>query len=82
MGSGMAKEHPLKKKKSDEEIILTEAERIEEWRRQEFRRILGPATPDDDITTLVLSDADLAEARDLAKDGCPPDLIVKILAPI
>lgn len=78
----MAKEPPLKKKKAPEEVKLTEVERIEEWRRQEFRRILGSTTPDDDITTLVLSDADLTDARVLAKDGCPPDLIVKILAPL
>lgn len=77
----MAKEHPLKKAKV-KEVKPTEAERIEGWRRQEFRRILGPEIPDDDITTLVLSDADLQDARDLAKDGCPPDLIVQILAPL
>jgi hypothetical protein len=76
----MAKEHPLKKKAK--EAAPTEAERIEDWRRQEFRRILGPQVPDDDVTTLVLSDADLSEARDLAKDGCPPDLIVQILKPL
>lgn len=80
MGSGVAKEHPLKKSKA--EVVPTEAERIEEWRRSEFHRILGSSVPDDDITTLVLSDADLGQARDLAKDGCPPDLIVQILLPL
>lgn len=78
----MAKDHPLKKQKAKEEVKPTEVERIEEWRRSEFRRILGAQTADDDITTLVLSDADLQDARDLAKDGCPPDLIVKILLPL
>ena len=78
------KEHPLKKKATKEQAPPkpTEAERIEGWRRQEFKRILGNTISDDDVTTLVNSDADLGNARALAKDGCPPDLIVEILSPL
>jgi hypothetical protein len=68
--------------KVEKEVRPSEVERIEDWRRQEFRRILGSQTPDDDITTLVHSDADLQQARNLAEDGCPPDLIVQILSPL
>lgn len=77
------KDHPLKKKAKEQAPPKpSEAERIAEWRRKEFTRILGGTVSDDDVSTLVHSDADLGDARDLARDGCPPDLIVQILAPL
>jgi hypothetical protein len=84
----MAKEHPLKKEKEEKSSKppkdsppLTEAERIEEWRRQEFTKLL-PSVNYDVITELVKGDADLGRARGLKDKGCPPDLIARILAPV
>lgn len=81
----MASEEKEKKatKKARVEVEPTEAELVEEWRRQELRKILGKHVPDDDITTLVKSsEVDLGKARKLSNKGCPPELIVKILAPL
>lgn len=77
MGSELSS--PLKKAKG-EETAPTEQEVIEDWRRRQFRVVLGDEAPADDVEVLTRSEADLGEARKLKDDGCPSDLIVKILA--
>lgn len=64
----------------------TEAERVAQWRRGEFVRMLE-VTPDnlmvslDDVERLVHSeDADLHKAEGMLENGCPPNLVVEILS--
>ena len=73
MGSEVS--HPTKKAATS-----PEQEVIEDWRRNQFRVVLGEEAPADDVEVLTRSNADLGEARKLKDEGCPSDLIVKILA--
>ena len=52
----------------DRDIIL--------WRVDQFRRL---GFGDDEVWTLALSQADLGEARQLGRAGCPTDLAFRIL---
>jgi hypothetical protein len=61
-----------------EEIVETELERVERWRTRELLRV-GLAA-DDAIALAARLDVDLHEAISLAERGCPPELVVRILA--
>jgi hypothetical protein len=63
--------------KTQEQAPQTEAERVEAWRAGQFEKM---GVPFDDIDTLAQSKADLHEAWKLLENGCPPHLVIKILA--
>lgn len=58
-------------------IIESELDRIVHWRSEELER--AGYTPDGAASLAARLEVDLHEAIDLVKDGCPPDIAVKIL---
>jgi hypothetical protein len=61
-----------------QEIVETELERVERWRTAELMRV-GLAG-DDAVALAARFDVDLHEAISLVQRGCPPELVVRILA--
>ena len=57
--------------------IETETQRVERWRAQELER--AGYTADAAAQLATRSDVDLHYAVDLLKQGCPPEVAVKIL---
>ena len=59
--------------------VITESEldRIVRWRSEELER--AGYSPDGAASLAARLKVDLHEAIDLVKDGCPPDIAVKIL---
>lgn len=61
-----------------------EVKRVEHWRRFLFRDEMTKAgmteVMADDIEALVHSSASWQDIKALREDGCPPDLILKILS--
>ena len=55
----------------------TELERIERWRAEELERAGYP--PEDAGRLATRHDIDLHHAVDLLRQGCPPDVAVRIL---
>jgi hypothetical protein len=61
-----------------EEILETEVERVERWRAAELIR--AGFAGDDAVSLAARFDVDLHEAIGLVGRGCPPELVVRILA--
>ena len=60
-----------------DDIVETEAERVERWRTAELIRV-GFAG-DDAVALAARTEVDLHEAIELVQRGCPPELAVRIL---
>ena len=60
-----------------DEIIETEAERVERWRADELMR--AGYDPSAALDLACRFDVDLHTAIDLLDRGCPPDLALRIL---
>lgn len=75
----MASKIELKKPKEE----FDEKKQVEDWRRFIFREIMDKTGATevmaDDIEALVRSDANWQQVETLRENGCPPDLIIKIL---
>ncbi len=72
---------PIELKKPKDEF--DEKKQVEEWRRFIFREIMDTTGATevmaDDIEALVRSDANWEQVKTLRENGCPPDLVIKIL---
>ncbi len=58
------------------ELTTTEEGRVHAWRLEQFR-VLGFG--DEMASLLAISPAELNSARELARAGCPLDLVARIL---
>ena len=63
-----------------EEVEETEADRVNDWRRQFFKSVLGSGVGELELDKLVISTASPHDARKLLEQGCPKPLIVDILS--
>jgi hypothetical protein len=58
------------------ELERSEPQRVEDWRRQ---RLVWAGYPPELAAEVASSDADLHEAIELVRRGCPPDVAAAIL---
>lgn len=57
----------------------SEEEKIDGWRRSQFRKLLPEEIGNEEVEALVESSASPHDLDDLLKKECRPDLAVKIL---
>lgn len=73
----------LNKGKQEQQEAFDEKKQVEEWRRFIFRDIMETTGATeimaDDIEALVRSNANWEQVRTLRENGCPPELVIKIL---
>jgi hypothetical protein len=60
-----------------EEIVETEAERVERWRAEALVR--AGYDPEGAAKLAARPEIDLHSATDLLEQGCPPDIALRIL---
>lgn len=63
----------------DDSGIQPEHEKIAEWRRMSFFKILGDDITESEIELLVMSDVSPHQAQKLKDKECPTELILEIL---
>jgi hypothetical protein len=60
-----------------DDIVETEAERVERWRADELIR--AGFDPDSALKLAARQDVDIHRAAQMLERGCPPELAVQIL---
>ena len=60
-----------------DDIVETEAERVERWRAEELIR--AGFDPDSALRLAARTDIDIHRAAEMLERGCPPELALQIL---
>ena len=60
-----------------DDIVETEAERVERWRAEELIR--AGFDPDSALRLAARADIDIHRAAEMLERGCPPELALQIL---